>query len=627
MRPGGNSRELPFPTRMIFRLSFSIRANGREGRARVGRAERAVTGSVAGIGDEAAGSSARLAGSGPRGLRAARPRVLWGIGLGAAAVLLFWCYLGLSRTAAVNSDAAGQVLQGWQMLHGNPLLRGWFLSDVSFYTFEVPLDGLVATVRGLRPDTVHVTAAIVYTLLVLSAALLARGRAHGPEGAVRALVAAGVLLAPGFNPGAHVLLLAPDHTGVGVPVLLTLLLVDRARERWWLPVVACMLLTWAQVDDPVATYACAVPLAAVCAVRAAAALLARRASRQPAATRPVPWYDAALAAAAAASYGLTWLVLSAIRGAGGFYVHPVIGGTGLAAWSAIPRQLLWTGQNIAYLFGANYFGQSSPLDAAFGYVHLAGVAVALCGFVIGVRGLFFRLGPAFGPGPAGRADRVTQALTGGVAVTLAAGAFGTHMAPIQGAHEIAIVLPLGAVLGGRMIGPWLAGAGATSAGAAGLGVTGRTARMTVASALVVAGAGYLASLGYYSSRPAAPAETQDLAGWLAAHRLTYGLAGYWDAEVSTLASGGRVMVAPVADGGTYEYLWECMASWYDPALSSANFVVTVSYPPSAATYAQPAVVRAWYGRPARTYHFQQYTIMVYNYNLLLRVRQPVVGRL
>ena len=82
----------------------------------------------------------------------------------------------------------------------------------------------------------HITAAIVYTLLVLTAALLAKGTARGAEGVVRAVLAAGILVAPGFIPGTHVLLLAPDHTGIGVPILLTLLFIDRARKRWWVPV-------------------------------------------------------------------------------------------------------------------------------------------------------------------------------------------------------------------------------------------------------------------------------------------------------------------------------------------------------------------------------------------------------
>jgi hypothetical protein len=49
-------------------------------------------------------------------------------------VLLFWCYLRISRTVPTNSDGAANALQAWDMLHGNLLLRGWWLSDVSFYT-------------------------------------------------------------------------------------------------------------------------------------------------------------------------------------------------------------------------------------------------------------------------------------------------------------------------------------------------------------------------------------------------------------------------------------------------------------------------------------------------------------
>ena len=73
--------------------------------------------------------------------------------VGAVAALtigLFWAYLLQSRSQAANSDAAAQALQGWDLVHGHLLLSGWYLSDVSFYTFEVPLDGLIAVVYGLR---------------------------------------------------------------------------------------------------------------------------------------------------------------------------------------------------------------------------------------------------------------------------------------------------------------------------------------------------------------------------------------------------------------------------------------------------------------------------------------------
>jgi hypothetical protein len=558
----------------------------------------------------------------------ARPRVLWTAGLAAAAVLLYWCYWRLSLTAGVNSDAAGQVLQGWEMLHGNVLLRGWILSDVSFYTFEVPLDGLTAVISGYGANTVHVAAAIVYTLLVLVAALLAKGKARGREGLVRALVAAGVLVSPGLLPGTHVLLLAPDHTGIGIPVMLTLLLIDVVVQRWWVPVVACVMLTWAQIDDPVASFACAAPLGIVCAVRAGGALRDWRGRRQPTAARGVPWYDAALVVAAAASFGLSKVALSAVRAAGGFYVHPLAGGTGLAPWSAMPRQIQWTAENVAFLFGANYFSQPTPLDAAMGYLHLAGVAVALCGLALGVWGLFFRLSPVFCTDPSARgargaggargarADRVTQALALGTGITLAAGALGTRASLIQGAHEIAIVLPLSAVLGGRLLGPWLSGVRVTA-------VARGTARIAVAWVLAVAGAGYMAVLGYNMSTQNYPAQSQDLADFLVAHGLTSGLGGYWNANVSTLASDGRVRVAPVFDAGIAAYPWETKTTWYDPAVSYANFIVTTSSPPEQARFARPSTVLAFYGKPARTYHFNQYTIFVYNRNILNQVHQPV----
>ena len=77
-----------------------------------------------------------------------------------AGVTLFFCYWRLSRTQAVTSDGAANALQAWDMLHGNPLLRGWALSDVSFYTTELPEYMGVELIRGLGPDVVHVAAAL-----------------------------------------------------------------------------------------------------------------------------------------------------------------------------------------------------------------------------------------------------------------------------------------------------------------------------------------------------------------------------------------------------------------------------------------------------------------------------------
>src|SRR3984893_5983065 len=128
-----------------------------------------------------------------------------------AGVTLFFCYRWLAETQAVTSDGAANALQAWAMLHGNPLLRGWMVGDVTFYTTELPEYMGVELIRGLGPDVVHVAAAFTYTLLVLLAGLLAKGRARGREALGRVLIAAGIMIAPQLHLRASIVLLAADH--------------------------------------------------------------------------------------------------------------------------------------------------------------------------------------------------------------------------------------------------------------------------------------------------------------------------------------------------------------------------------------------------------------------------------
>ena len=117
------------------------------------------------------------------------------------------------------------------MLHGNLLLKGWWIADVSFYTTELPEYMIVTALRGLRPDVVHICGALTYTLMVLLAAMLARGQAKGREGLVRALVAGAIMLAPSVLGGTEVFLENPDHAGTAVPILALFLLLDRASPE------------------------------------------------------------------------------------------------------------------------------------------------------------------------------------------------------------------------------------------------------------------------------------------------------------------------------------------------------------------------------------------------------------
>jgi hypothetical protein len=513
---------------------------------------------------------------------------MWAAGLTVAAVVLYWCYLREAQTYMLNSDPAGQALQAWQMWHGNPLLRGWWLGDVSFYTVELPLNVIIEMVYGLRVGEIHILAALIYTAVVLLGALLARGRARGWEGVVRALLAAGIMLAPSLVYGTRVLMQGPDHMGTMVPILLTLLVLDRAPERRWVPVVVGVMLTWAQVSDSVATYAAAAAVAAVCGVRACSEIARRQ--RPPMAR----WYDVSLAVAAVVSIGLAHLIVAKIHAAGGFYFPPPKYGVAFAPASSLPAQSWAMVYNVLILFGADFIGQQMGINAILALLHLIGVALAIWGLCIGLRGFFSRI------------DRVTQTVVAGTVIILIAGAFGTYMFVVTGAHEIIPLLPFGAVLAGRLLG-------------------GRLVRARLEPVLAIGLACYLGALGYNDIQPIQAPWHQDLADWLEAHNLTYGLAGYWESNITTLDSGGKVRLASVIGGGVSADPYESDSAWYNPAVSQANFVVSVSWPPADVSVVVPQVVRARFGPPARTYHFKEYTIMVYDYNVLTRLSRPTVG--
>jgi hypothetical protein len=493
--------------------------------------------------------------------------------------VLFTCYLHLSRTAAVDSDGAANALQAWDMLHGNLLLRGWRLSDVSFYTTELPQYMLIELARGNGPDVVHVAGAMTYTLLVLLAALLAKGRRTGPEGLVAVLITAGIMLAPQPGAGVFVVMLAPDHVGTSVPVLLTWLLLDRAPRACYVAPAVGLLLAWALVADRIVLIIAVLPLMAGCAAHAYATTVRLR--RPLRAVR----FELSLAAAVALATAAATVADRLISASGGFVVAPL--GTSLASFSDLPQHLQLTVQGLLLLFGADFFSHRLGFVAALAMLHVVGLLLAAWATRMAVRQSLRG------------ADLVTTVLAAAVLLSLAAYLFGQRAVDIRTTREFTAVLPFGAVLAGRLL-------------------AAPACRTRMAPAVAMAVTGYLISLGRVAALPPVPAQNQQLAGWLAAHRLSYGLAGYWQASSTTLASGGRVSLRPVVAYGDKVSAgrWESQASWYDPAAHDANFVVLYSATPDSLPYPWLTEVRATFGPPALIYRAGSYTVLVWDKNLL-----------
>ncbi len=492
---------------------------------------------------------------------------------------------------------------------------------------------------------------------------------------MRALIAAGIMLAPEPGAPAWVLLSDPDHVGTGVPLLLLLLLIDRPRASRWVPVAAFVLLTWASIADPLAEAIGALPLAAVCLARVAVGR-----PRSLSALRTY-WYELSLAAAAVLAALATKVADELIPALGGYSINK--GVSGLIPLGEIPGNGPLVLRSVLALFGASFQdaarGRQHAINLAFAAVHLAGLALVVAAVVVAAWGLARTLawlarararrpGRLRRPGrrlrgrrPGGRRDRGRGRHLRGDVLHL------FKLNNIYAAHEIGPVLSLGAALAGRRFGgplaracglrpvPRPAGTGRLerpgrrrrrrrtaaakrAGGTAGGGATvparrrrrrdggrrrgrapaaaggGRLAPIAVLTALTALLACYCSMLGFAAAQQQTPPANAALAVWLQQHGLRSGLAGYWEASVVTVETEGAITmgsVTPLRGGRLAPRHWEQDMRIFDPATHRADFVVLAPDSPMS----EPDVLRT-FGPAAHVYRFETYTILVWGKNLL-----------
>ncbi len=352
-------------------------------------------------------------------------------------------------------------------------------------------------------------------------------------------------------------------------------------RRWWVAPAAGVLLTVALIGDGIVMYTGVLPVIGVGVARAYQARF--RAGQR---WRSV-WFELLLAGCAGASVWAAGLVLTTIRHAGGFFVWPLP--ATLAQPGDLSRQALVAGRGLLLLFGANFLGHNAGFVAALAVTHLVGLGLVGWALCRAVRRF-------------GKAELVVKLLACGIVIVLAAYVFGTRADDLLTSRDITAVLPFGAALAGRLVADRLT-----------------QARLLPAMAVVLAG--YLCGLGRVVTLPPAPPASVGLTTFLGAHHLDYGLAGYWNANVTTLDTSGAIALRSVlADGHqiTGDY-WEVRSSWYDASANDANFLVLVPGPPGFKRYPTVASVRATFGQPLRIYYVGRYTIIVYDKNLLARL--------
>ena len=494
------------------------------------------------------------------------PAAVW-IGCGIA---LFAILLRISLIHRMNSDAANNALQGWDMLHGNVLLHGWILGDATYYTLELPLYAITEALLGLHALTCYVVSVLTFLIVVACAAALAVTGSRGLARAVRCLAVLAVLGSQLLTRGGALTLLEePDHFGTSAIMLASFLLIDRAPGRRFTPPLLCAILAGGQIGDATVRYVAVPAVLLVCAYRVVAA-------------RKIRTADTAIMLAAAVSVPLASLIRAVMTHFGAFAMVPP--NTRISPAAQWPHNAAITVMNIRTLFGA-----------------VAAPAVVL-GTAGAAFGLICLLAVLFGFGRVvwtwRTASRSEQLLC--VAIVANAGAFVVSTLPKpMNPYEIAAVLPFGAVLAARACVP---------------------ARITdVWRARAVLAAAALAALLPLSAAATVPPVVPTavpVAAWLEAHGLTYGIAGYWDASAVTVQSGNRVQVRAVVlpHDRIVPYGWETKPSWYDSSQHDATFVI--GYSSSAGGNITPAIAERNFGRPTAVYQVAGRVILVYQKNLL-----------
>jgi hypothetical protein len=511
-----------------------------------------------------------------------------------AGLIMLAVYVRLSMTYGLNSDSANILLMGNDLLHGNLLLHSWFSSDVSFYPTELVQYALLIAVFGLHAQTAHIAAGMTYTLVFLLAVALARAGTTGRAALVRTLIAAGIMLAPSLGLGVFAMDLSVGHIGTSVPLLLTWLLLDRVgpvgagqagagpagRARWWVPVVTAVLLAWVLLADPIVLVVGLLPLGVAAAILSVRTMY--RAEGSWADRLRAAWYPLSLIAAAGAAYELAGLAFRLVHNAGGYSLNAL-------PFALSPLRTLHENLPAAWkvleVFGANWAG-TSGIQLALAFAHLASIAVVLTAMTIACLRYF-------------RITLIDQML--GIAIVVNVALYMLTNASGLAAHEVAVIVPFGAVLAARML-PRL------------------RFRPRQALALAIAGscvlAGYTAGLGWELAQPAQPMQNTQLATWLEQHHLSYGLSGYWTSSSVTINSDGQVAVRALKLPSVQRDLWMTDEAWYSPALHYANFIVLDSQP-GYFTYWEPtAAIKKNFGTPDRVYHDGPYTIEVWNHNIL-----------
>lgn len=423
----------------------------------------------------------------------------------------------VARAYPVSSDDATGVLEAVAVLRGNVMLRGWWLSGVSFTTVDLPFYVAAVALWGQLPALLRDVPVGIYTAAVAVAAVLARGSRR--RGGWPALGVTSVLVLLGIPAGGLAEFATKGYIRVGTTLglLAALLALDApSGRRASAPRVAlfAVLLILTFLSDPYAFYVGAPALLVVCL------LGALRVNSYE--TIRVGRIALTVLGATAAAKTLSWL----IETAGGYQTLPHRLPDPLAFRDVLRCAIQSAAALAAHapdLYRCSFPADFTVKSVALWAGCLIGPALLLYAFVWSCPIAIWRRHAR----PARPADFVADVLW--FVLVLAVAGFLTNTMfkdRLTMRYMIPFVLS-GAVLTGRSLANRVPGP------------------RTIVVALVLLGLAYAMTVGDDLKKPLAADAAEYLANWLDGHDLHHGYGPFWDASIVTASGRGRIAVRPV----------------------------------------------------------------------------------
>ncbi|MGC1676923.1 MAG: hypothetical protein WA740_05270 [Candidatus Binataceae bacterium] len=498
--------------------------------------------------------------------------------LAKAAILLFsivvltLAYRTVARTITYNSDNACILLQGQDVAAGNLTLRGWTLSNCSFYP-EIAFYAVAMLVNHSSSTLARIGGPLIYALVVMIALWLTGRGASDPNLYASYAITFILIALPStlqhlyIPPGTHMSTMLLIFAAL-VALSFTEETVSRAPAAY---VGYTLLLAFAVFGDLFALYFAAIPIAIVTAYRWGHSLCSQ--------TRELFALLATLAATIIGTAALRFV--SAI---GGFRLIAIA--PHFIALRSLQRNVSATIAGIAGLYGIDAAHTNTPLGAILLFSRSVGLILILgCCVLSAYRTL------------RGTENRTNTIVMAAVILDALEYVLNDKVIGVDAARYLIPFVLFGAILAGRVGGSLI-----------------RQTRVYYAAIGLVFVA-YLFGFVRLMLQPTLLPQREDvLAQWLYQHGLVSGYGDYWHSSIVTLESDGKVKIrAVVFAGRLVPYAWESKAQWYsaDSGEPAPNFVVIENPKRFMAAFETVSATRTL-GLPSQTYQFQGYTIMVWD---------------